>query len=126
METSVCHPQTDGLVEHFNRILKNIIRTCIQGDPSKWEVIIPSLLFSVREAPQASTVCAPFKSVYGHKLKGLLYVICEGWLEQEPGVNRQPWVVEEFRERLERVHRIAQDNLGKSQIKQKWISDEPT
>lgn len=60
------------------------------------------------------------------KLRWLLDVICEGWLEQEPGVNRQSQVVEEFKERLKKVCRIAQNNLGKSQIKQKQIYDEYT
>lgn len=65
LRTSVYHPQTYGLVERFNHTLKNMLRACIQGDPSKWELIIPQLLFSVREAPQTSTGYVPFELVYG-------------------------------------------------------------
>lgn len=95
-----------------------MIRTGIQGDPSKWEAIIPPLLFLVRESPQASTSYTPFKLVYGHKHHGLLDIICDGWLEQGPGL------VVDFRERLEKVRNIAQDNLGRSQAKQKTTYDE--
>lgn len=76
--------------------MKEIIRACIQGDLRKWEAIIPPLLFSVREAPKASTGCAPFELVYRHRHRGLIDVICEGWLEGLPGKERHLQFVQDF------------------------------
>lgn len=66
LRTSIYHPQMDGLVERFNRMLKGMIRTCIQGNPRGWDTMIPSLLFLMREVLQASAGYAPFKLLYGH------------------------------------------------------------
>lgn len=74
LQTSMYHPQTDGLVEHFTQTLKGMIRTCIQGDPKKWDLFIPLLLFAMLEVPQASMVCSLFKLAYGHQPRGLLIV----------------------------------------------------
>lgn len=101
-----------------------MIRVYIQGDPRKWEAIIPPLLFLVGEAPQVSTGCIPFELVYEHKSQGLLDIICEGRLEKVPGEICQPHPVQEFQERLGRVRNLLQENLGKSQVRQKQWYDE--
>lgn len=49
--TTIYHPQTDGLVERFNRTLKGMIRDAIQGDPRNWDQVLAPLLFAMREAP---------------------------------------------------------------------------
>ncbi len=56
VHNSIYHPQTDGLVERFNRTLKTMIRKFVHVDAKNWE----PLLFAVREVPQASTGFSPF------------------------------------------------------------------
>ena len=54
------HPQTDGLVERFNRKLKSLLRrlTYARSNPRVGRVVA-LLLFSFREVPQASTGFSP-------------------------------------------------------------------
>lgn len=86
--------------------MKEMIRACIQGDLRKWEAIIP-LLFSIREAPQASMWCTSSELDYRHKPRGLIDVICEELLEGLPGRERYPQFVQDFQEGLERVQLVA-------------------
>lgn len=60
VRTSVYHPQTDGLVERFNKTLKQMLRKVIERDGRNWDQLLPHLMFSVREVPQASTGFSPF------------------------------------------------------------------
>nr|XP_014426932.1 protein NYNRIN-like [Pelodiscus sinensis] len=49
LRTSVYHPQTDGLVERFNRTLKWMLRKFSQDDPREWDKLLLALKFAVRE-----------------------------------------------------------------------------
>lgn len=79
LKTEVYHSQTDGLVEWFNRTLRGMMWAAIQGNPKDWDQVLPPLLFSVREAPQASLRLSPFELVYRFQPQDLLDIVCEGW-----------------------------------------------
>ncbi len=65
IRTSVYHPQTDGLVERFNRTLKTMIRKFVHEDAKNWDRWLEPLLFAVREVPQASTGFPPLSFFLG-------------------------------------------------------------
>ncbi len=67
IRTSVYHPQTDGLVERFNRTLKTMIRKFVHENAKNWDKWLEPLLFAVREVPQASTGFSPFELLYGRQ-----------------------------------------------------------
>ncbi len=74
IRTSVYHPQTDGLVERFNRTLKTMIRKFVYEDAKNWDKWLQPLLFVVREVSQASTGFSPFELLYGRQPRGVLDV----------------------------------------------------
>lgn len=47
IRTSVFHPQTDGLVERFNKTLKQMLRKVIEQDGKNWDQLLPHLMFSI-------------------------------------------------------------------------------
>ncbi len=77
IRTSVYHPQTDGLVERFNRTLKSMVRKFVKEDAKKWDKWLEPLLFAVREVTQASTGFSPFELLYSRQPRGVLDVIKE-------------------------------------------------
>ncbi len=81
VRTSVYHPQTDGLVERFNRTLKTMIRKFVHEDAKNWDKWLEPLLFAVREVPQASTGFSPFELLYGRQPRWVLDVLRETWEE---------------------------------------------
>jgi transposase InsO family protein len=82
VRTRVYHPQTDGLVERFVKTLKQMLKKVIERDRRNWDQVLPHLMFSVCEVPQASTGFSPFENLYGRRPRGLLDLAKEIWEEQ--------------------------------------------
>ena len=55
INTSGCHPQTDGLVEKFNSTLISMIAKSCDVRDQDWDVRLPYLLFVYRVSAQEST-----------------------------------------------------------------------
>ena len=103
IRTSPYHPQTNGLAERFNGTLKTMIRRFAQEAPGEWDELLPYLLFSYREVPQASTGFSPFELLYGLSVRGPLDILREAWTEgvdDDMEVNVSDYVVQ-MRERLQ-------------------------
>ena len=70
IRTSVYHPQTDGLVERFNKTLKNMVRKFVHEDSRNWDNWLDPLLFAVREAEVGvSPTCASHEQVSSFNLQ---------------------------------------------------------
>ncbi|KAL7883860.1 hypothetical protein SRHO_G00015180 [Serrasalmus rhombeus] len=86
LKTTPYHPQTDGLVERFNKTLKVMLRRFVNETGSDWDTWLPYVLFAYREVPQASVGFSPFQLLYGREVRGPLDVLKETWEGQSPGV----------------------------------------
>ena len=63
--TTAYHPQTDGLVERFNRTLLDMLAKTSKEHHHDWDLHLPFVLFAYRCSPQASTMESPFFLLYG-------------------------------------------------------------
>uniref|UniRef100_A0A9J8C449 Gypsy retrotransposon integrase-like protein 1 n=1 Tax=Cyprinus carpio carpio TaxID=630221 RepID=A0A9J8C449_CYPCA len=112
IRTSVYHPQTDGLVERFNKTLKQMLRRVVAEDQRDWDQMIPYVLFGIREVPQASTGFTPFELLFNRQPRGLLDVAREAW-EQQPAVCRTTLEhIKAMRERIDRVMPLVGRSVG--------------
>ncbi len=115
LRTTVYHPQADGLVGRFNQTLKQMLRWVAAEDKRDWDLMIPYVLFGIREVPQASTGFTPFELLFGRQPRGLLDVAKGAW-EQQPAAQRS--VIEhvrEMRERIDRVMPLVREHLSTAQ-----------
>ena len=118
LRTSVYHPQTDGLVERFNQTLKKMLKKVMEADGRNWDQLLPFLLFSIREFPQASTGFSPFELLYGRRPRGLLDLAREAWEHQPSPHCTMVEHVEEMRERMKTVWPVVRAHMVEAQTAQ--------
>ncbi len=126
VRTSVYHPQTDGLVERFNRTLKTMIRKFVHEDAKNWDKWLEPLLFAVREVPQASTGFSPFELLYGRQPRGVLDVLRETWEEGPSESKNEIQHVLDLRTKLHTLGQLSMENLLQAQDKQSRLYNRGT
>ncbi|KAL0190638.1 hypothetical protein M9458_013336, partial [Cirrhinus mrigala] len=126
IRTSVHHPQTDGLVERFNRTLKTMIRKFVHEDAKNWDKWLEPLLFAVREVPQASTGFSPFELLYGRQPRGVLDVLRETWEDGPSQSKNEIQYVMDLRTKLHTLGRLSMENLLQAQDKQSRLYNSGT
>ena len=119
IRTTPYHPQTDGLVERFNQTLKQMLRKTIDEEGSEWDKLLPCVLFAYREVPQSSNGFSPFELIYGRDVRGPLDVLKEDWIHNQLKDDDIVSYVTRIYERLKEGREAVQENLRKSQLKQK-------
>ena len=65
VNTTAYHPQTDELVELFNRTLTDMLAKTVAQNERDWDTHLPYVLFAYRTSIQESTQESPFFLLYG-------------------------------------------------------------
>ena len=124
LRTTPYHPQTDGLVERFNKTLKDMLKKAAVEEGKDWDKLIPYLLFAYREVPQESSGFSPFELLYGREVRGPLDILRESWTEDNSEVSHSILsYVLLMRERLEKMSTLVQANLEEARTRQKYWYD---
>ncbi|CAI5660323.1 unnamed protein product [Oreochromis niloticus] len=67
--TTPLHPQSDGLVEHFNHTLATQLAILTSRHQRDWDRHLPLVLWSYRTAVQESSQCTPAALMFGRELR---------------------------------------------------------
>ena len=67
--TTPFHPQSDGMVERYNRTLENQLALFVNSNQNDWDERLPLLLIAYRSAVHESTGCNPAKLMMGRELR---------------------------------------------------------
>ncbi|KAG1224626.1 hypothetical protein G6F67_009476 [Rhizopus microsporus] len=67
--TTPYNPQSNGLIERFNRTLTQILQKRTPEEKEDWDIYLPATLFAYRTIKQATTKQTPFFMLYGYEPK---------------------------------------------------------
>jgi len=122
LPTSGGHPQTDGLVERFNRTLKQMLAKIVNKGGHDWDELLGPVLLAYRATPHASSGMSPFYLMYGRDPQ------LPSQLEFQVPVARYPIMETEYGQELVRelkqARSVAKQNIGKKQKEQKRYYDQ--
>ena len=67
--TTALHPQSDGMVERYNRTLATQLALFVDSHQKDWDQHVPLLLMAYRSAVHETTKCTPAKLMLGRDLR---------------------------------------------------------
>lgn len=120
VNTTAYHPQTDGLIERFNRtLIAMLAKTAEKG--GDWDERLPHVLFAYRASVQQSTTESPFFLLYGRDPRlPTEAVMC-------PKANKMSMDLQEYgvelTQRMAGAWELARKCIGRAQRRQKTYYD---
>ena len=116
LNTTSFHPQTDGLVERFNKTLVEMLSMYVETSQRDWDVYVDAALFAYNTSECSSTKYSPFYLMYGREAK--LPVDCNLF-----GTPKETITIQDYCKELEAKLRVAckeaKKNVELSQQKSK-------
>jgi transposase InsO family protein len=116
-ETTSYRPQSDGLVERFNRTLGDMLTACCRHKID-WDLTLPYVMMAYRATPQESTGLSPNLMMFGRQLRSpldLQFPPPEMGQEYECTTEYVEWL----RNALREAHEVARQFLRKAADRQK-------
>ena len=119
--TTAFHPQSDGLVENFNKTLGTMIAAFVSENQKTWDRDLAVLMMAYRATPHESTKMSPNWLMLGREVSMPLDI--QIGLAPEMETTEETDYAEELRIRLENAYLAARENLGESAERQKRYYD---
>ena len=121
LPTSGGHPQTDGLVERFNRTLKQMLAKVVAAGGHNWDSLVGPVLFAYRTTPHTSTGLSPFYLLYGRNPQLPTSLDFSLPVVKYPVVESE--YAKELAKELKQARALAQKNIQARQREQKKYYD---
>ena len=105
------HPQTNGLVERFNKTVQSIILTTCSEQQDDWDENIEEILFSYRTMVHSTMKKTPFEIMFGRIPMPEMNGITDDASHFENTVSK-------LKEQRHAIEKDVKENIAKSQDKQ--------
>ena len=92
------HPQGNGMIERYNRTIKDQIRKLGNSRQTNWEKLLPALTHAHRVTPMAGNSYSPFELIFGRKPE-------LGFVDNST-FSEEDWMLTLW-ETLEELHQLA-------------------
>ncbi|KAK2918385.1 hypothetical protein Q8A73_002756 [Channa argus] len=121
--TTPLHPQSDGLVERFNRTLATQLAILTSQHQKDWDQHLPLVLWAYRTAVQESSQCTPATLMFGRELRTPVDLVFGP--PPEPEITGGPELdyLRRLKEPLSVVHQLARESQGDAGARQKRAYD---
>ena len=102
--TTPYQPQSDGLVERFNKTLQHMLATTVRDHPFDWEELLPMVCMAYNTSTHSTTGYTPFYLMFGREAR-LPVDIAYG--TREPDLATPPSYASDLQKSLrEAYHRV--------------------
>lgn len=118
--TTPYHPQSDGMVERFNRTLLSMLSTAIEDDEKDWDTKLPCLMLEYRSSVHETTKETPFMLMFGREARLPVDVM---FGHPAPPPSNCTQYVENLRKMLESAYQRVRQHLNTQHRRQKQIYD---
>jgi hypothetical protein len=116
--TSAYHPQSDGLVERFNRTLEDVLSKYVSPTQRDWDEHLPLALMAYRSSIHESLGESPAKMMLGRDTALPVDLIFGPPPSDSPDEN-VPQYLEDLITKMHTVHEMARDNMLAASASQK-------
>ena len=120
--TTPYHPQSDGMIERFNRTLLPMLRMAAVDDETNWHLRIPCLMLAYRTSIHEATKHTPFSLMFGREIQlpiDVMYGL--------PACTKQPvnvpLFVKDLRKWMSEAYERVRRHLSSEQRRHKQIYD---
>ena len=121
--TSPYRPQSDGMVERWNRTIQQMLKSFINENRDDWDDHLPYLCMAYRATPHESTGCSPNLMMFGQENNLPIDVMAGVPPKSKPDIECPSEYVEWLRTTLRDVYQYAQGQLKANAKRQKHYYD---
>ncbi|GFU89327.1 retrovirus-related Pol polyprotein from transposon 412 [Trichonephila clavipes] len=108
-KTTPLHPQSDGMVERFNRTILNNLSLMVSKNQQDWDQKVPLFLLAYRSAVHETTGYSPSQMLFGRDLR----LPCDLLFGRPPDTPSSPEeYVQNLQARFEDVHNLARERIN--------------
>ena len=119
--------RAQGTVERLNATVESVLRKCLMEEGSQWDQILPYINFALRECVHSSVGVSAAEMVFGYKFRGLLDVMRQSWISDDPITKYKKistvQYIEQLRQRINKALTVAKANNVSAQARSKTQYD---
>ncbi|MCG8032936.1 MAG: DDE-type integrase/transposase/recombinase, partial [Candidatus Thiodiazotropha taylori] len=118
--TTPYHPQSDGMVERFNKTLEGLLRAFVNDEHSDWDERLPYVLMAYRSSVNETTGYTPNTLMLGREVTVPLDI---QFANPHNAKEIQTEFVSNLQFRMEQAHEMAREHIQTEMRRQKRYHD---
>ncbi|CAC5401788.1 unnamed protein product [Mytilus coruscus] len=115
--TTALHPQSDGLVERFNRTVEDMLSKVVSRDQKNWDEVLPMVMLAYRTSEHDSTGQTPSMMMFGREAELPIDLLLGLPPHVTPSTHSD--YVTNLINRLDRIHTVASKQMEGARDRQK-------